>query len=216
MAPVATLLASNAIARLPSASLSPMIPEPTTAATRKVVPRNSATIAARLLWRTTSSVRGYLLSNLYECWRVGAARAIGSSRVLKNYEHFPFITIGITDPRFVLQRITAVRLHFIASLQARFSPPVPNRQHILRAGNLNPQVRERPTSSRRVLIQCQIDSRVRDIELRIRPLNLDRLYAKKAPVERNACFEVMDLQCHMHLQRVVEWIHRSPPIHSFR
>src|SRR5260370_32490214 len=42
-APVATVLASNAIETLPPASRSPIIPEPTTAASRKAVPTSSET-----------------------------------------------------------------------------------------------------------------------------------------------------------------------------
>src|SRR4029453_9232605 len=44
-APVASGFASSAMATLPPASCSPMIPEPTTAASRKAVPRASATNA---------------------------------------------------------------------------------------------------------------------------------------------------------------------------
>src|SRR5580698_6278597 len=43
-APVANAFASNAIATLPPASCSPMIPEPTTAATRNSVPPNSQAV----------------------------------------------------------------------------------------------------------------------------------------------------------------------------
>src|SRR6266702_2485951 len=42
-APVAMVFASRVSARLPPESRSAIIPEPTTAATRKAVPRNSAT-----------------------------------------------------------------------------------------------------------------------------------------------------------------------------
>src|SRR5260370_41976957 len=42
-APVASVLASSAKATIPPASLSPLIPEPTTVARRKAVPRASAT-----------------------------------------------------------------------------------------------------------------------------------------------------------------------------
>ena len=44
VAPVARVLASRAMAILPSASLSPMMPEPTTAARRNAVPKTSATM----------------------------------------------------------------------------------------------------------------------------------------------------------------------------
>src|SRR5271165_3021341 len=44
IAPVASVLASRAMAVLPPANLSPMIPEPTTAARRNAVPRPSATV----------------------------------------------------------------------------------------------------------------------------------------------------------------------------
>ena len=40
-APVASVLPSNAMATFPAASLSPMMPEPITAASRRAVPRNS-------------------------------------------------------------------------------------------------------------------------------------------------------------------------------
>src|SRR5580658_7116493 len=57
MAPVAVVSARSAIATFPSASRSPMMPEPTTAARRKAVPSASAT--AR---RTTTLLRGWLNS----------------------------------------------------------------------------------------------------------------------------------------------------------
>ena len=44
IAPVANVLASRAMAILPPANFSPMIPEPTTAARRNAVPRHSATM----------------------------------------------------------------------------------------------------------------------------------------------------------------------------
>src|SRR5580698_7985707 len=43
IAPVASVLASSAMATFPPARRSPMIPDPTTAARRNAVPRNSAT-----------------------------------------------------------------------------------------------------------------------------------------------------------------------------
>ena len=34
--------------------------------------------------------------------------------VLQHHEHFPFVAVGIVDPRFVLQGVTAVGLHLIS------------------------------------------------------------------------------------------------------
>ena len=59
MAPVATVLPSSAIASLPPARVSPMIPEPTTVASRSRVPTNSA---ASLRGVFTQAPGGYAAS----------------------------------------------------------------------------------------------------------------------------------------------------------
>src|SRR5258708_36966627 len=56
-APVASVLASSAKATFPPASLSPVIPEPTTAARRKAVPRASATARRERVMDRVSPLR---------------------------------------------------------------------------------------------------------------------------------------------------------------
>src|SRR5690349_24192726 len=119
-APVASVLAKRAIAVLPAASRSPMIPEPTTAASKKAVPTASATTRFRngCFTRYSYSFRaargravrrihaGNCATAIRDVLGNGlrttiAGRGLGEV-VLKDDEDFPLVAIRISHPGFVL------------------------------------------------------------------------------------------------------------------
>src|SRR5690349_6204948 len=139
-APVASVLAKRAIAMLPAASRSPMIPEPTTAASNIAVPVASATRRFSSGWFTRDSytcraarwraIRGIhpwiCAAAIRDVLGNGVRTALTRRRfgkiVFQYNEHFPLITIRISHPGLVLQGVAATGLHLVACQQARLDP----------------------------------------------------------------------------------------------
>src|SRR5215471_12403711 len=122
------LFARSAIAALPEDSLSPMIPEPTIASSRKAVPMNSATARRRIVTFNLQTDRYEIFSR-----RGCAATSRTLSQVIfQHNEGFPLIAVRIFDPGLVLYGIATIGLHFIACRQTGFGPLPPNRKNVFR------------------------------------------------------------------------------------
>src|SRR5262245_54322609 len=151
--PVAAVLASRASAVFPFARRSAMIPDPTTAASRKNVPSASA---------TTRFFNGRHIRDSNRCWRTARGRALGGQHfgvarglvqlcstltrcsfrqvVLEHDEHFPIVAVRIAYPGFVLQCVATVGLHFISCQQSGLFPFLPHRQYVCGLLNLNSEM----------------------------------------------------------------------------
>src|ERR1700752_1287445 len=112
-AAVAIVFANKASATLLPESRSAMIPDPTTAATRKPVPKASATRRRSIVWGicdlnwSRCTAHGCRWLNFFfstSGLNFGSAfTRYGFGQVIFQHdEYFPFITIGIPDPGFVL------------------------------------------------------------------------------------------------------------------
>src|SRR5215470_17822559 len=125
-------------------------------------------------WRATSGrgyrciTLGFSLNNLVTTFAV-----IGLWQVVfQDDEYFPLVAVRIANPSLVLNRIAATRLHLVASQEPGLGPLFTNRQHILRRGDLNAQVRQRAALAEGMLVQRQVQRRVLDVELGISRPNL--------------------------------------------
>src|SRR5690348_11955487 len=131
-APVASVLANRATAMLPAASRSPMIPEPTTAASNMAVPMASATTRFRngcftRYSYTFRAARRRAIRRIH-AWSCATAiddvlgNALGPALTRRSFgqivfqdnKDFPLVTVGISHPGFVLQGVAATRLHLVA------------------------------------------------------------------------------------------------------
>src|SRR6185369_5841169 len=110
-APVARVLAKRAIAVLPAASRSPIIPEPTTAASNIAVPVASATTRFGNGWFTRDSCRrcstafggGVHHNRVARAdLRTTFARCSLSQIVFEYNEHFPLVAVRVSHPGLVL------------------------------------------------------------------------------------------------------------------
>src|SRR5687767_654681 len=112
----------------PPASRSAMMPDPTTAASKKNVPNISA---------TTRLVNGGRIRGSDRCWRATGRRRFSFQRfsvadavldlraaltrcgfgkiVFQHHEYFPLVAVRIADPRLILKGVTAIGLHLVAS-----------------------------------------------------------------------------------------------------
>src|SRR6188508_2751172 len=116
-APVATALARRAIATFPPASCSPMMPEPTTVASRRAVPTASAAarrarsglIGDRARRATGGGLRagGGALARCIDRRAAGALAPLHDRRVLLHDEDLPRVAVRILDPDLVLESVTA-------------------------------------------------------------------------------------------------------------
>ena len=85
--------------------------------------------------------------------------------VFEHDEDFPLIPVRIADPGLILDRIAAVRLHFIPWNQPFIGPSHPYGQDIIRGRDLNPEMGERPALVERDLIERQVELRAFRVEL---------------------------------------------------
>src|ERR1043166_8965560 len=105
--PVASVLTSSATAAFPPASLSPMMPEPTTAASRNAVPMNSA---INLLLRfTTVSLLPFLSLRLLEERFQDHERPVGDLGLRPGFPRRTPPDRADPLPRFVREIVPALR-----------------------------------------------------------------------------------------------------------
>src|SRR5580692_2493417 len=103
--------------------------------------------------------------------------------VLEDGEDFPFVPVGIADPRLVLQRVAAFRFHFVARQQGSLLPSLSNGQEVGRRFHLDSEMRQGPLPRLRPLVQSKIERRIRHVKFRVSNADLAGLYAEQLPVE---------------------------------
>ena len=184
-APVASVLASSAIATFPPASCSPMIPEPTTVARSRAVPSPSATSLLNSIRVFFPSCTGLSCAGSAEgAQQAAAVFAVVVHRcgVRLHDEDLPHVAVGVLDPNLVLHRVAARGVLLGERLETRGLEAGPGSGDVLGARDLHTEVAGVDAGARR-LLHREVERGLRQVELRVAGATLARA-ARRRPSRR--------------------------------
>src|SRR5579872_286048 len=205
-APVATVLARRAMATFPPQRRSPMIPEPTTVASKSPVPKASATTRRRSSTAAaTAGLRGLGVRNPRNAAAALAGWLLHHGNLTLYDEHLPGIAVGILDPHLVLKRVAAFGVFFGERLEPRRLEPGPGCRDVLAAGDLHAKVAGVDAGARGFLHR-QIEVWLDEVEFGVPRAAFRRLRREDLLVEGDGGVDVRDVEGDVRLDDVHVWV----------